>query len=126
MPSSKCRAACQITDGASCCLASRKTKQTLRCRDEAVAHLPPLEPLNVEVGESEALLPAGTISSILEGTIVVQVCPSLAALSLVPVSMSCANLAIIVLLLHAAVSMADSRSSTHCCDALYLAQLRSL
>lgn len=42
-------------------------------RDEAHAHLPPVEPLNVEIGESETLLPAGTVSSILEGTIVVQV-----------------------------------------------------
>ncbi len=39
----------------------------------AAAHLPPLEPLDVEIGESEALLAAGTISSIMEGTIVVQV-----------------------------------------------------
>ena len=43
------------------------------CRDEAHAHLPPVEPLDVEIGESETLLPAGTVSSILEGTIVVQV-----------------------------------------------------
>ena len=33
----------------------------------------PVEPLNVEIGESEALLPAGSISSLLDGTIVVQV-----------------------------------------------------
>ena len=33
----------------------------------------PVEPLDVEIGESEVLLPAGTISSMLEGTIVVQV-----------------------------------------------------
>ena len=42
-------------------------------RDEAHAHLPPVEPLDVEIGESETLLPAGTVSSMLEGTIVVQV-----------------------------------------------------
>ena len=43
-------------------------------RDEAAAQATPVEPLDVEIGEAEALLPAGTISSILEGTIVVQVC----------------------------------------------------
>jgi len=32
-----------------------------------------VEPLHVEIGESEPLLAAGTISSILEGTIIVQV-----------------------------------------------------
>ena len=46
------------------------------CRDDAHARLLPVEPLDVEIGESETLLPAGTVSSILEGTIVVQV-PSL-------------------------------------------------
>ncbi len=43
------------------------------CREEAASHLVPVEPLHVEIGESEPLLSAGTISSILEGTIVVQV-----------------------------------------------------
>lgn len=43
------------------------------CRDEAHARLPPVEPLDVDIGESETLLSAGTVSSILEGTIVVQV-----------------------------------------------------
>ncbi|KAL0037235.1 hypothetical protein WJX79_007787 [Trebouxia sp. C0005] len=41
-------------------------------KDEAAAQLAPVEPLHVEIGESEPLLAAGTISSILEGTIVVQ------------------------------------------------------
>lgn len=50
-----------------------KAKCDVGCRDEGHAHLPPLEPLNVEIGESESLLAAGTVSSILEGTIVVQV-----------------------------------------------------
>lgn len=45
----------------------------VNCRDEGHAHLPPVEPLHVEIGESESLLAAGTVSSILEGTIVVQV-----------------------------------------------------
>ena len=45
----------------------------LLCRDEAAAQLAPVEPLDVKIGESEVLLPAGTISSMLEGTIVVQV-----------------------------------------------------
>lgn len=35
--------------------------------------LAPVEPLDVEIGEFEVLLPAGIISSMLEGTIVVQV-----------------------------------------------------
>ena len=48
----------------------------MECRDEAHAQLAPLEPLDVEIGESDTLLPAGTVSSILEGTIVVQVVPT--------------------------------------------------
>lgn len=53
------------------------------CRDEAHAHLPPVKPLDVVIGESEALLPAGTVSSILEGTIVVQVTHSFNSLGTV-------------------------------------------
>ena len=45
------------------------------CRDEAAALMAPVEPLDVEIGEGEVLLPAGMVSSMLEGTIVVQVCP---------------------------------------------------
>ncbi|KAL3149890.1 hypothetical protein ABBQ38_013255 [Trebouxia sp. C0009 RCD-2024] len=41
-------------------------------KDEGHAQLPPVKPLDVVIGESEALLPAGTVSSILDGTIVVQ------------------------------------------------------
>lgn len=45
------------------------------CREEAAALIAPVEPLEVEIGEAEVLLPAGNISSMLEGTIVVQVTP---------------------------------------------------
>lgn len=55
----------------------------VECRDEGHAQLPPVKPLDVVIGESEALLPAGTVSSILDGTIVVQVTHSFPSLSAV-------------------------------------------
>lgn len=50
-------------------------------KDEAAAHQEAVEPLDVEIGPAEALLPAGIISSILQGTIVVQETENARALS---------------------------------------------
>lgn len=51
----------------------RNLESVVLCREEATAQLTPVEPLHVEIGPAEVLLPAGTISNMLEGTIVVQV-----------------------------------------------------
>ena len=41
--------------------------------DSAADKLPPPEPLDVEIGPQDALTPAGAISAIIEGMLVVQV-----------------------------------------------------
>lgn len=47
------------------------------CSEEAGADkLPPPEPLDVEIGAQDALTPAGAVSAVIEGMIVVQVSPS--------------------------------------------------
>ena len=90
------------------------------CRDEANAHLLPVEPLDVQIGESETLLPAGTVSSILEGTIVVQVPrltpPSYLAVQLCDACMCCMHvISIYTFILSGTVLSECSAAATQMC-----------